>query len=228
MGRAPGPHRRGSVCPLLHRFQTNGPYLAFVPPRPASGLLPCPLPGRRQCVGIPGGKPYPVLLRDLPMKWTVGISPSPQVGTHKFLSGNPPRPRCALLPRPLPGARAVMAISRGNPCPGSGADAGFLEGWGESQNPVFPGLSWYTGPWGYRQEGVGMPAPVPRQSLGLRGPKRWFSRIRVLNISWGIPGPRGSRDTAPCRVARVPVCRPGGWPCTSTARFIPVIRVVRA
>jgi hypothetical protein len=36
---------------------------------------------------------------------------------------SPPSPP----PRPLPGARAVMAISREKPCPGSGVEAGFPE-----------------------------------------------------------------------------------------------------
>jgi len=56
-----------------------------------------------------------------------GGTPPPRAKCHPTvpLRQPPPRPRFALLPRPLPGARAVMAISRGKPCPGSGADAGF-------------------------------------------------------------------------------------------------------
>jgi len=45
-------------------------------PARAFGAPPPPPPrGRGQCVAISGGQPYPALLQDLPMLWTVRISP---------------------------------------------------------------------------------------------------------------------------------------------------------
>ena len=44
------------------------------PPAP-SALLPRPLPGAWAVLAISGGQPYPALFQDLPMLWTVGISP---------------------------------------------------------------------------------------------------------------------------------------------------------
>ena len=44
------------------------------PPAP-SALLPRPLPGAWAVLAISGEQPYPALFQDLPMHWTVGISP---------------------------------------------------------------------------------------------------------------------------------------------------------
>jgi hypothetical protein len=48
--------------------------------------------------------------------------------TERSPPSPPPRPRCALLPRPLPGARAVRGDTRWKAVPGSGIDAGFPKG----------------------------------------------------------------------------------------------------
>ena len=124
---------RRSVRPVIYRVYqcidskiTDHIWPSSPPPRSAP-LRPPTLVGAGAVPGlISGDEPRLVLLRDLPLEWTVGISPRgagtgegepPLPGqnvTQQFLSGNP-----------LPGARAVMAISRGKPCPGSGADAGF-------------------------------------------------------------------------------------------------------
>ena len=50
--------------------------LPAAPPHPRlRRSSPAPTGGRGPCVAIPGGQPYPALLQDLPMLWTVGISP---------------------------------------------------------------------------------------------------------------------------------------------------------
>jgi len=94
--------------PIPHRALLSVP-----PPRPRFVLLPRPhREDRGQCVGIPGDEPYPVLLRDLPMEWTVvaiamgggdrgGGFSSPQAGTRTFL---------LKAPAPLPGQGRCMGI----------------------------------------------------------------------------------------------------------------------
>jgi len=107
--------------------------------------------------------------------------------TRTFLSGNPhparaswrgypyvplwqppPRPRFALLPRPLPGAGAVMAIARGKPCQGVVLAVVFREKGGERARTWFdPGISPCSGPWWLspRGEGTGEGArPLPGQN----------------------------------------------------------------
>ncbi len=72
-------------------------------PRPRFALLPRPREGAGAVMAISGGQPSPVLLRDLPLEWTVGISswgegtgegetPSPQAGTRTFLLKVPAPP----------------------------------------------------------------------------------------------------------------------------------------
>jgi len=79
------------------------------PPRPRFALLPRPRVGAGAVMAISSGKPYPVLLRDLPVQWTVvaiatgggdrgGGSPSPQVGTLTFLPEAPTQPPPRLSP----------------------------------------------------------------------------------------------------------------------------------
>jgi len=109
-------------------------YLAGIPhPARAFGAPPPPPPGggvrawryqvSSRIRGAAGGPPYPVLLRDLSMCWTVWISPRgvgptgrgnsfplPCLLRSKYLiSPAPPTPPAppALLPRPLPGAGSV-------------------------------------------------------------------------------------------------------------------------
>ena len=124
---------------LVYRFQNNRPYPAFVP-SPTERSPPSPHPAREGARAVPGlisgDEPRLVLLQDLPLEWTVGISPrgggdrgggTPLPGqnvTQQFLSGkpHPARPPASF---PALGAGAVMAIAGRKPCPGSGADAGF-------------------------------------------------------------------------------------------------------
>ena len=67
-------------------FPREYPYASAGSPRPARacGAPPPPKRGRGQCLryqgssrirGVAGGPPCPALLRDLPVHWTVGISP---------------------------------------------------------------------------------------------------------------------------------------------------------
>ncbi len=172
-GLRPIPHGAfPSVPPPRPRFtRVAYPYASPATPAPPALRAPPPSPpGAGQCVAT---KPYPVLLRDLPVEWTVGISPwgegagegvspfpgkmSPKTlmrprsatgatdenprrvitaGTsrlearqpglrfrfrwdfHVKVPLRPPTPP-GLLPRPLPGARAVMAIPGGEPGPGA-------------------------------------------------------------------------------------------------------------
>ena len=93
-------------------------------------------------------------------------TPSPRAKCHPTvpLRQPPPRPRFALLPRPLPGARAVMAISRGKPCPGSGADAGFPgDGESEPESGSSPESPRALDRGGYRH-GVGQYVGIPGTS----------------------------------------------------------------
>ena len=113
-------------------------------PARACGAPPPPPPGgvgsawryqgSSRIRGAAGGPPCPALLRDLPVHWTVGISPRgvgltgrgnlfplPCLLRSKYLtspaSPTPPAPS-ALLPRPLPGAVAVRGDIRGAAVPG--------------------------------------------------------------------------------------------------------------
>ena len=154
--------RRGISMPFCRhrpphprlRWRIPG-YLAGDPhPTRAFGAPPPPPPGGgvrawRYLVGsrirgAAGGPPCPVFLQDLPVHWTVGISPRgvgltgrgnlfplPCLLRSKYLtspaSPTPPAPS-ALLPRPLPGAGSVRGdtwwaavsgvIPGGPPCPG--------------------------------------------------------------------------------------------------------------
>ena len=93
-------------------------------------------------------------------------NPSPRAKCHPTV---PLRPRFALLPRPLPGARAVMAISRGKPCPGSGADAGFPgDGESEPESGSSPESPRALDRGGYRH-GVGQYVGIPGTSHLPRG-----------------------------------------------------------
>jgi hypothetical protein len=84
----------------------------------------CPLPA--------GGYSYALLWQPRKGRYPDGAPRQP-----------PPRPAFALLPRPHPGAGAVMAISGGQPCPGgaltavSRSDTGFPGGGGAGVLP-FP------------------------------------------------------------------------------------------
>ena len=73
---------------------------------------------------------------------------------------------------PLPGARAVLAISSGKPCPGSGADIGFPGRAGRADpGRDLPRISPCTGPWWLSPRGVGLtgrgraPSPVSASCL---------------------------------------------------------------
>ena len=70
--------------------------------------------GRGPCVAIPGGKPYPALLQDLPMLWTVGISPRGEGLTGR---GN-------LFPLPCL-SRSRYLASAGNPHPARAFGKGY-------------------------------------------------------------------------------------------------------
>jgi len=66
---APPPHPRLWQKIPVHFCRHPHPARAFgAPPPPPSG-------GRGQCMAISGEQLYPALLQDLPMLWTVGISP---------------------------------------------------------------------------------------------------------------------------------------------------------
>ncbi len=106
------------------------------PPAPAA-LLPRPHRGRGPCVAISGEQPCPALLQDLPMLWTVGISPPGEGPTGRGNLFPLPCLSCSNHLTPLPAAlfppaiRAVPGrIPGGRQCPGSSAGAGFLEGQG--------------------------------------------------------------------------------------------------
>ncbi len=91
--------------------------------------------------------------RDLPMKWAVGVSPrgggagegvspSPQVGTHTFLSGNPTPPALRAPPPPSPGGEGSHGDTRREAVPGAAltpvSEKGG-EGWpgsGSSRGPI--------------------------------------------------------------------------------------------
>jgi len=63
------PHPRLRQKIPVHFCRHPHPTRAFgAPPPPPSG-------GRGQCMAISGEQPYPALLQDLPVHWTVGISP---------------------------------------------------------------------------------------------------------------------------------------------------------
>ena len=219
MGRAPGPRRSGSVCPPIAPFQTNGPYLAFVPPHPLAPSSPLAAVGAEEVRGdkaVSGSPPgFPP-----PRRW-VPIRSSPATPTPPALRAPPLPPhrgRGRSWRYPV-GSRArgavLTPVSRGKG--------------GVGPNPVPPRdlpVQWTVG---VSPGGGGVCRPPCRANPWVFAARNaGFPRIPVLNIPRVIPGPRGSRDTVPCRIARVPVCRPGGWPCTTTARFISVIRVVRA
>ena len=72
-------------------------------PARACGAPPPPRRGRGQCVAISGEQPYPALLRDLPMLWTVWISPRGEAA-RGYLTSRRPRLRRSSPSRGWPGA----------------------------------------------------------------------------------------------------------------------------
>ncbi len=116
----------------------------------------------------------------------------------------PPRPRCALLPRPPGGGGGSHGDIRDKPCPGAAAASVSREGTGRpgraDQNPVLPRIlpvQWTVGisPWG---EGTGegvspspgkispkssSPAPPPRPRCALLP-----APSRGRGQSWRYPG----------------------------------------
>ncbi len=124
-----------SYVPLRQPPQVGYSYVPLrqPPPRPRCALLPRPRPGARAVMAIPGGKPCPVLSRDLPVQWAVvaiapgggadgegGIIPPPLSPTPKLR--NPRRPRLARAfgtppPPPSRWRGQCGAIFGGQPCP---------------------------------------------------------------------------------------------------------------
>jgi len=99
------------------------------PPPPGGGGSAWRYQGSSRARGVAGEQPCPALLQDLPVHWTVGISPLgvgptgrgnsfplPCLLRSKYLTSpappTPPAPS-ALLPRPLPGAWAVRGDIKG-------------------------------------------------------------------------------------------------------------------
>ena len=104
-------------------FPREYPYASAGSPHPARacGAPPPPKRGRGQCLryqgssrirGVAGGPPCPALLRDLPVHWTVGISPRgegltgrgnsfplPCLPRSKYLTSPAPPPRLRLRQR---------------------------------------------------------------------------------------------------------------------------------
>ena len=142
------------AAPPRPRLRQRIPIPFYRPPHPAraSGAPPSPHPGRGPCPGVyqvssrirgvAGGPPCPALLQDLPMCWTVGISPLgvgltgrgnefplPCLPCSKYLtspaSPTPPAPSQgdthALLPAPPPRPRLCRQrhsyASAGSPHP---------------------------------------------------------------------------------------------------------------
>ena len=119
--------------------------------------------GSSRARGVAGEQPCPALLQDLPVHWTVGISPRgvgltgrgnsfplPCLLRSKYLTSpappTPPAPS-ALLPRPLPGAWAVRGDIKGAAVSGVqpvGHHARF-----------FSRISPCAGPWWISPRGVG-------------------------------------------------------------------------
>ncbi len=74
--RGEGPTGRGNSFPLPCLPHSNHLTSRRPPPHPRlRRSAPAPRGGQGQCVAISGEQPYPGLLRDLPMCWTVEISP---------------------------------------------------------------------------------------------------------------------------------------------------------
>jgi len=87
--------------------------------------------------------------------------------THMLLRHPPPRPRCALLPRPHPGARAVRAIPGGKPRQGVVLTPVSREKGERARTRFLPRISPCSGPWWIspRGEGTGEGArPLPGQN----------------------------------------------------------------
>ncbi len=134
-GVFPLPAGGNSYVPLWQPPQVGYSYVPLrqPPPRPRCALLPRPRPGARAVMAIPGGKPCPVLSRDLPVQWAVvaiapgggadgegGIIPPPLSPTPKLR--NPRRPRLARAfgtppPPPSRWRGQCGAIFGGQPCP---------------------------------------------------------------------------------------------------------------
>jgi len=135
---------RGNSFPLPCLPRSK--YLTSPAPPPHPRLRrssPAPSRGRGQCVAISGGKPYPALLQDLPVHWTVGISPRgvgltgrgnsfplPCLPRSKYLTSPapPPHPRLRRSsPAPIGGVGSawrylvgsrIRGVTGGQPCPG--------------------------------------------------------------------------------------------------------------
>ena len=117
--------------PLVHRFQTDRPDLAFVPPHPWRSSLP-PIPPALHT----GGYPY-VPLREPPPRPAflegILVRPSPATPSPPALRAPPPPPG---------GGEGSHDDIRDKPCPGAAAASVSREGTGRpgraDQNPVLP------------------------------------------------------------------------------------------
>jgi len=142
-----------------------------------------------------------------------GLRPIP----HRALPSVPPlRPRFALLPRPLPGAGAVMAIARGKPCQGVVLAVVFREKGGERARTWFdPGISPCSGPWWLSPRGVGTGEGVspPRAKCHPKVPLRQPPpRLRFALLPCPLPGAGAVMTISggkPCPV--LPWDLPGQW-----------------
>jgi len=162
------------------------------PPAPAAKdihtFLPAPHPGRGQCLryqgssrirGGAGRPPCPALLQDLPMCWTVGISPLgvgltgrgnefplPCLPRSKYLtSAGISHPTCAFASSyPYSSAGPHPARACGAPPPPHPGRGQCLRYQVSSRIRGFSRISPCAGPWGYRGWGWG------RQGGGTRSP----------------------------------------------------------
>ncbi len=195
---------------VVHRFQMNRPYLAFVPsqterslrPHPArAALLLPPLRKNSAGSGFPGRREPESDFPGLSRHWTVvaiatgeGTGGRPLPGKMVPESSSPANPHPA---RPSasspPSGGAVHGDIQWKAVPGNGAGGGFPEGRAE-KDLLLPvrsrGPPCSSGPWGYRHgewgPGEGLPPAggsphVPPQPPPPEGGSTWRYRGKAVS-----------------------------------------------
>ena len=199
--RASGRGIPGYLAGLPHPSRAFG-----APPPPPSG-------GRGQCMAISGEQPYPALLQDLPMLWTVGISPrgvGPTGRGNEFplpcllrsqnseYLTDPVRVPCRWVPKELAGPPPLPRLRRSSPAPVGGVGSAWRYQ-GNSRIRLFSRISPRCGPCGYRHGGWG------RRGGGTRSPSPVSNAPEIPHIFSAPPRPHLRRNTHTLLSAFLPV-----------------------